>query len=129
MIESSNVYSTHSLGFSQAVIANGFVLLSGQVGWDKEYKFTGTGTFENQAQQSFKNIELILREAGQTMDKVVHLRIFVTEMTAENKKTINSLINKYFDGEYKPATSLIGVKALAREELMIEIETVARIDK
>lgn len=126
MIETPNVYSTLVHGFPQAVKANGFLFLSGQVGWDKEYKLTGKGSFEDQAQQSFKNIELILREEGQTMDQVVHLRIFVTEMSIANKKTVNALIRRYFSENYKPTTSLIGVKALARDELMIEIEAIAK---
>ena len=67
--------------------------------------------------------------SGKIKRSTLKIQNRVSNPAAENKKTINSLINKYFDSEYKPATSLIGVKALAREELMIEIETVARIDK
>lgn len=127
MIQSPNVYPTHSLGFSQGIISNNFLFVSGQVGWDKGRKLTGTGTFDDQAQQTFKNIEAVLKEANLPMDKVVYMRIFVTEMTDENKRTITALLHKYFSNEYKPATSLIGVNAFARKELLIEIEAIAQL--
>lgn len=125
IVATDSVYATQSLGFSQAIIANGFVFTSGQVGWDVNYALIGNKGFESQANQCFKNIELILSEAKSSMEKVVHLRFFVTEMTDKNKKIIGGLLKKYFPNAYQPTTTLVCVKALAREELMIEIEAIA----
>ena len=127
IVATDSVYATQSLGFSQAIIANGFVFLSGQVGWDTCYKLMGNKGFENQANQCFKNIELILREAKSGMEKVVHLRFFVTDISDKNKKIIGGLLKKYFPNAYQPTTTLVCVKALARAELMIEIEAVATV--
>jgi 2-iminobutanoate/2-iminopropanoate deaminase len=125
IVATDSVYTTQSLGFSQAVVVNGFVFTSGQVGWDTNHALIGNKGFESQASQCFKNIELILIEAKSGMEKVVHLRFFVTEMTDKNKKIIGGLLKKYFPNAYQPTTTLVCVKALAREELMIEIEVVA----
>ena len=125
IIVTNSVYKTSSLGFSQAVVANGFVFISGQVGWDTSYNLIGNGDFKAQAKQCFKNLEQILKAANSSMQEVVHLRIFVTEMTEENKLIIANLLKLNYPNIYKPATTLLCVKALARESLKIEMETIS----
>lgn len=59
MVNTSKVYQSERFGFSQAIIANGFVFTSGIVGWDNNYQLTGDGSFAEQAKQCFKNMELL----------------------------------------------------------------------
>jgi 2-iminobutanoate/2-iminopropanoate deaminase len=128
IVATDSVYASQSLGFSQGIIANGFVFTSGQVGWDTHYTLIGDKGFESQANQCFKNIDLILNEAKSGMERVVHLRFFVTDISDDNKKIIGGLMRKYFPNNHQPTTTLICVKALARQELMIEIEAVATVN-
>jgi 2-iminobutanoate/2-iminopropanoate deaminase len=126
-VETDGVYKTKSFGFSQAVISNGFVFLSGQVGWNPDYHLPGKGDFEAQAIQSFKNIERILASAGSSISRAVHLRFFVTRVSDENKKILTGLLKKYFPDNYQPTTTLLCVKSLARKELIIEIEAISAL--
>jgi 2-iminobutanoate/2-iminopropanoate deaminase len=125
MINTDKIYKTRDLGFSQAVLSNGIIYTSGIVGWDSTYHLTGRGSFEEQAKQCFANLELLLSNANSSMQKVIHLRLYVTEISEMNKSAIANLIKMYFPDTYKPATTLLCVKALARENLKIEIESIS----
>jgi 2-iminobutanoate/2-iminopropanoate deaminase len=129
MINTDSSYKTINLGFSQAIIANEIVYTSGIVGWDSNYKLIGEGNFEEQAKQCFKNLEVLLKSSNSNMAGVIHLRIFITEMSDENKSIIANLLKVYFPNVYKPATTLLCVKALARANLKIEIESISNINK
>ncbi len=127
IIQIDSVYKTSNLGFSQAINSNNMVYTSGIVGWDTNYKLIGKGNFEDQAKQCFNNLEQILKAANSDMQEVVHLRIFVTEMTEENKLIIANLLKLNYPNIYKPATTLLCIKSLARDNLKIEIESVSNI--
>jgi 2-iminobutanoate/2-iminopropanoate deaminase len=127
MIDTDSIYKTTNLGFSQAILANGIIYTSGIVGWDKNYKLTGNGDFAEQAKQCFENLELLLANKNSSMQNVIHLRLFVTEMSEANKSIIANLLKIHFPNSYKPATTLLCVKALARENLKIEIESISNI--
>jgi enamine deaminase RidA (YjgF/YER057c/UK114 family) len=128
IIETDSVYQTKAIGFSQAVVSNGFVFVAGQVGWDKNYKLTEEGDFKAQAIQAMKNIDLILKKANSSISNIVQLRFYVTDISEKNRMIINELVKSYFPNSYKPTSTLLCVKALAREELMIEIEAIASIN-
>lgn len=125
MIDTPTVYPSHALGFSQAVVHGGLLISSGQVGWNTEYELPGDGGFEAQARQCFENISNLLKAANIGVGKVLMLRIYVKDLTETRTKTVSQLLQNLFSGAYKPATSLIGVAALAREALLIEIEVIA----
>lgn len=129
IIEPKTVYKTSSFGFSQAIVYNGLVYTSGQVGWDVDHKLTGNGSFEDQATQCFKNLDLLLDEANSAFAACIHLRLFVTDISDRNKKIIATLMKSYFPGKHQPTSTLLCVKALARDELMIEIEAIAPLIK
>jgi 2-iminobutanoate/2-iminopropanoate deaminase len=128
-IQTDSVYQTLNLGFSQAITSNGIVYTSGIVGWDTHYKLTGNGNFEDQSKQCFKNLENILEATNSSMVEVIHIRIYVTEMTEENKLIITNILKLYYPTVYKPATTLLCIKSLARDNLKIEIESVSNIKK
>jgi 2-iminobutanoate/2-iminopropanoate deaminase len=128
IIETDSVYQTKAIGFSQAVVSHGFVFVAGQVGWDKNYQVAEDGSFKAQATQAMKNIDLILKKANSSISKIVQLRIYVIDISKKNRIIINEIIKGYFCNAYKPTSTLLCVKALAREELMIEIEAIASIN-
>jgi 2-iminobutanoate/2-iminopropanoate deaminase len=127
VIETDSVYKTQAFGFSQAVCHNGLVFTSGQVGWDKAYKLVGAQSFESQAIKAFQNLACILKEANSSIEKSLHLKIFVTRLTDTNKKVLTILLKKYFPHAYQPTTTLLCVKALAKKELLIEVEAISSI--
>jgi 2-iminobutanoate/2-iminopropanoate deaminase len=128
VVKTTAVYNTDKLGFSQAVVANGLVFTSGQVAWDTQYQLPEKAAFEAQATQCFKNLDLVLQAANSSIQNSIHLRIYVTAISAANKAIVNNLLKKYFPNQYQPATTLLCVKELARKELMIEIEAISKLN-
>ena len=119
-------YNTAQFGFSQAVSYNNLLFLSGQVGWDLNYQLTNDGLFAEQLAQSLTNIETILTHAESAVDQILMMRIYVKALDNSKKELISESLKSYFQSQHQPATTLIGVDVLARENLLIEIEVVAQ---
>jgi enamine deaminase RidA (YjgF/YER057c/UK114 family) len=62
---------------------------------------------------------------GTTPQDVVKLNYYVVNLKPDQLPVIREVRNKYFSPEHLPASTLVGVTALAREDFMIEIEAVA----
>ncbi len=113
-------YSPKPIGpYSQAIKANGFVFVSGQLGIDK-YGLLASTTQE-QTKQAIENLKSILEQAGSGLEKVVKVTIFYTKK--DDFSVINEVYAKFFKHEY-PARSAICVAALPKEAL-VEIEAIA----
>ncbi|MBK6263737.1 RidA family protein [Marivirga sp. S37H4] len=128
-INNSDVYKTSELGFSQAVVFNQVIYGSGQVGWNTDYKLPEHPTFNNQFEQTLQNIEHLLQNQGCGWLDVLHLRFYVVDINASKITRISSFLKTTYPNNYAPATTLLGVSALARENLQIEIEFIAKIKK
>lgn len=107
--------------YSQAIEANGFVFISGQLPINPE-----TGTIEvtdvtAQTDQALKNVRAILAAAGCTLDNVVKITVFLSDIS--NFAAMNEVYKQYFTGDY-PARSAFAVKDLPMGAL-VEVETIA----
>jgi enamine deaminase RidA (YjgF/YER057c/UK114 family) len=71
-------------------------------------------------------MQKVLEDAGGSMQSIVMLTIFCTDLEAYDKNT-RPIRKKYF-GDYYPATTAVEVKRLYRSEYMIEIEAVAVLE-
>ncbi len=121
------VYKTREAGFSQAVKAKGFLFTSGTVGW-KADRSMDNASFETQLNQAFSNIEHLAREGRSSLDQAILLRFYVVQLDAHKRRLISEKMLELFPGDYKPATTLLGVSALAHEKLLLEIELIAGIN-
>ncbi len=108
---------------SQAIKAGPFVFVSGQAGYDDNGN-PEQGGFTAQGEQAFQNLNRALTAAGSSLEEVVKVTIFVTDMTQFSH--VVDLRRKYFSAPY-PADSIVEVKALYTPEAMIEIEAIAII--
>ena len=106
---------------SQAIKAGPFVFVSGQAGYDNDGKIV-KGGFEAQGEQAFLNLKRALSASGSSLDNVLKVTIFVTDMG--HFKQVVELRRKYFSEPY-PADTIAEVKALYSREVMIEIEAIA----
>ena len=106
--------------YSQAISANGFLFISGQLGVTPAGEFAGSSV-ETQAQQSLTNLQNILAEAGLSFDNVVKTTIFLADMADFTK--VNVTYAKFFKEPY-PARSTVAVKTLPKDAL-VEIEVIA----
>lgn len=82
--------------FPHAVIAGGFIFLSGTWGIDPETgKLAGPG-FEEQVMQSFANVKTILEEAGSSMQNMVKTSLFMVAGCDPDFSIVNRIYSHYF---------------------------------
>jgi 2-iminobutanoate/2-iminopropanoate deaminase len=115
-------------GYSPAVKTRGgmTVYLAGYGGFQDESGKTYPDDFDAQVRVSFERISKTLEKAGGTLDDIVTMTVFITDM--KNGTRFTQLRRETFkEGRY-PASALIGIKELARPEMMIEIQAIAVID-
>jgi reactive intermediate/imine deaminase len=114
-------------GFSQAWRVEGarsIVFVSGQAPISADGQVVGEGDFEAQVRQVFENLQTVLVEAGTGLDAVVKLTVYLTDMTRLREYT--RIKGEFVTGEH-PASTAVGVTALARPELMVEVEAIAML--
>ncbi|MFI0348165.1 MAG: RidA family protein [Chthoniobacterales bacterium] len=103
--------------YSQAIRAGNTIYLSGQVGFDPVTMEIVAG-LENQLRQIFKNIGAVVSAAGATLDQIVKITVFLTDMNDFPK--VNEVMAEFFLMPY-PARSAVGVKELPKQA-MVEVE-------
>ena len=107
--------------FSAAVRTGNLLFVSGQVGM-RGGKVVGG--IEEQTRATLENIRAVLAQAGASLEDVVKVTVFITDMSLWPK--MNEVYREYFTKEL-PARSALGVTALALPELLVEIECVAEV--
>jgi len=117
-------------GFSQVVVASGrkMVFISGQTAWDVRKNIVGGDSLLEQARQALRNVQTAIEVTGGTLKDVVSLRIYVVNYQAENARAVSIALREFFSPENPPASTWIGVSALAVPEFLIEIEATAVLD-
>ena len=107
--------------YSQAIEANGFVFVSGQLPLDPATGAFVDGGIAEQAEQSIKNLLAVLKAAGCTADDVVKTTVFMIDIG--DFALVNEIYGRYFSGEC-PARCAMQAGALPNGAL-IEIEAIA----
>jgi 2-iminobutanoate/2-iminopropanoate deaminase len=107
---------------SQGFRVGDLLLVSGQAAIDEHGGLVGVGDFDAQAEQVFRNLQRVLEAGGSSLDRVVKVTIFLTDMG--NFPKIVELRGKWFTPPY-PADTIVEVNSLALPELEIEIEAIA----
>lgn len=107
--------------YSQAVIANGMLFASGQLGIDPTTGEFAGSDFRAQAEQAVKNVAAILKAANIDASNVVKTTVFLTDMA--NFAVLNEVYATLFSAPF-PARSAVAVAALPKGGL-VEIEITA----
>src|SRR5215510_6720675 len=117
-------------GFSQVVVAGGrkMVFISGQTAWDARKNIVGGDSVLEQARQAFRNLERAIEAVGGTLKDIVALRIYIVDYQAESGTAVGTVLREVFSSQNPPASTWIGVSALAVPEFLIEIEATAVLD-
>jgi 2-iminobutanoate/2-iminopropanoate deaminase len=95
--------------FSAAIRRDGLTFLSGQVAQDPATGALVEGDITAQAEQVFRNLIAVLEAAGKTLDDVIRVGVYLTDMN--NFAAVNSVYGRFFTEPY-PARTAIGVAAL-----------------
>jgi reactive intermediate/imine deaminase len=109
--------------YSQAVKKGNIIFLSGQIPLNPESMELVEG-IENQIHQVFKNILAIIAAADASLDDLVKLNIYLTDLS--NFALLNSIMKEYFSEPY-PARAAIGVASLPKDSL-VEVDGFLVVD-
>jgi len=107
--------------YSQAVYADGFLFVSGQLPIDAKTGKLGDG-IEEQTRLSLENIRAILESRGLSPDAVVKTTVFMTDL--RDFAAMNEVYGKFFTGSF-PARSTIQVAALPKGAA-VEVECIVK---
>jgi len=120
IIYSSN--APEALGpYSQAILVNGMLFVSGQIPINPALKQLVTGDIQEQTKQIMTNIAVILKEAEMDFSNVVKASIFLLDMNNFDK--VNSIYGQFFK-ENPPARECVQVSKLPKN-VDIEISVIA----
>ena len=116
--------------FSQVVAASGTrtIYTAGQVSIDAQGGLVGADDLGAQTAQVMRNVGLALAAAGAGFADVVKITTYVVNYRPEHRSVISQARAPFFVGGLPPASTLIGVAALAMPEWLVEIEAVAVVD-
>lgn len=108
--------------YSQAIAVTGgkTVYVSGQLGLDTKTGELVSENFEAQVRQCFTNLQAVVKEAGGTLEQVVKLNLFLTDLS--KFASVNAIMAEMIPEPY-PARSTIGVASLPKNA-QFEVEAI-----
>ncbi|MGH9500844.1 MAG: RidA family protein [Terriglobales bacterium] len=109
--------------YSQAIRANGFVFVSGQVAIDPATQQVIAGDAAAQTDRVFKNLAAILKAAGTGLDRVVRSTVFLKNMG--DFAAMNEVYGRYISSA-PPARSTVEVARLPKD-VLVEIDVIALV--
>jgi len=107
--------------YSQAIRANGFVFLSGQIPLDPQTQQVVEGDVAVQTERVLENLKGVVEAAGSSMLRVVKTTVFLADMN--DFAAMNEVYSRHF-ATHKPARSTVEVSRLPRD-VRVEIDLIA----
>lgn len=107
--------------YSQAVKANGFLFVSGQVCLDPKTQQLVEGDISKQTERVMENLKGIVEAAGSSLDHAVKTTVFLSDMN--DFAAMNAVYGKYFPSD-PPARATVQVSRLPKD-VKVEIELIA----
>jgi enamine deaminase RidA (YjgF/YER057c/UK114 family) len=117
-------------GYSNLIKTTGGTILfaAGQVSSDTQGNLVGEGDVCRQYEQILSNIQEVMEAGGAEMTDIVRLTIYCTDRDAflVKGRECGQIYKKYF-GDYYPAKTLVEIKRLFSDGVLLEIEATAVI--
>ncbi|MBW2417511.1 MAG: reactive intermediate/imine deaminase [Deltaproteobacteria bacterium] len=110
--------------YSQAVVLDGIVFLSGQIPLDPESGEMVGGEIEDQARRVLANLRAVLEAAGSSMAQVLKTTVYLTDLSLFPR--VNAVYAEHFGSDPAPARATVEVSALPLGA-GIEIDAIARV--
>ncbi|MEO7994456.1 MAG: RidA family protein [bacterium] len=108
------------VGYSRLVKAGPLIVVTGTTATLREGGHMGDDDPYTQAAQCFRNIEWALQQAGASLNDVIRTRMFVTHIQRDWQEIGRA--HAEFVGAVRPATSMVEVRALIEDWMLVEIE-------
>lgn len=111
--------------YSQAIVHNNLVYVSGQLPIDPKTSEKRIGSIEEQTEQVLKNLSEILKAAGSSLNQVIKTTVYISDIELWDR--VNAVYARFF-GEHRPARAVVPTRNL-HFGFQIEIEAIAALDK
>ena len=126
MIEISTQNAPKPAGhYSQAIVHNDIVYVSGQLPIDPQTGEKRIGSIEEQTEQALKNLSEILKAAGSDINQVIKATVYISDIKLWDR--VNAVYSRFF-GEHRPARAVVPTRNL-HFGFQIEIEAIAVVNK
>jgi enamine deaminase RidA (YjgF/YER057c/UK114 family) len=102
--------------------------ISGQIAINAAGEVVGAGDLAAQTEQVMENLKTALAAAGASFADVVKITTYVVDYEPAHRGVISEVRSRYLPADNPPASTLVGVQALAGPEWLIEIEAIAVTD-
>jgi reactive intermediate/imine deaminase len=111
--------------YTDAVRHGNLLFISGCGPFDEENRIVGGDDAAKQCRQVLENIGKILAAANASFADVLKVTVYLTDV---GDRTLINPVRKEFFGQTRPASTLIGVAAMAFPEMKVEIDAIAALD-
>ena len=101
------------------------IYVAGQLPYDGDGNLVGPGDIKAQTRRVFENVRKVVEAGGGTMDDVVKLTVFVTDV--RHREPYGEVRSEFF-GPNPPASTLVQIANLAVPGALIEIEAIAALE-
>ena len=107
--------------YSQAIVHNNIVYVSGQLPIDPKTGEKHIGSIEEQTEQVLKNLSEILKAAESNLNQVIKTTVYISDIELWDR--VNTVYSRFF-GEHRPARAVVPTRNL-HFGFQIEIEAIA----
>ena len=107
--------------YSQAIIADGFVFVSGQVPVNPKTDELELGDIESQVRRTLRNVDLVLEAAGSSLRQAVKLGVYLADLN--DFAAMNEVFQEFFPDD-PPARTTVGSQL---PKVKVEIDCIARV--
>jgi len=118
----SHIMAAYSPGVSVDVGNSVMIFVTGQIAKDEEGHIVGVGDIKKQTEFVFDKIKAILAEADATLEDLVKVVIYITDM--DKYKEASEIRNKYL-ATSKPVSTLVEINRTVTDGCDIEIDAIA----
>lgn len=114
--------------FTPAVVANGTLFVSGQVGVDADGERAGNDV-ESQARQAFENVDTLLGavDPGYGLEDVTKVTSYLVDVE-RNYERFHGIYREVFSTEPYPCHTALGIERLPTDKLLVELEVEVPIE-
>ncbi len=118
--------------FTRVVTVKGpckFLFIAGQTPSDENYKPVAPGNYRAQYLKVMENLDIQLKAVGGTWKDVVYRRMFVLDVDEFMKVLADPTVPSFFDKDWPPPSTLIGVTRLSNPAFLVEIDLMAVVNE
>ncbi|BCS87918.1 RidA family protein [Pseudodesulfovibrio sediminis] len=110
--------------YSQGIVHNGLIYVSGMLAVDPATGERRLGTIEEQTEQALRNIEGVLKAAGSGRDRVIKCTCYISDIELWGR--VNAVYATFF-GTHKPARAVVPTREL-HYGFLVEIDCIAAVE-